>query len=453
MPHSLFMIIAKRTITILVLSFVLTAAAAAQTGKIDNIAQQASLVTEFEVNGMKVLVKRRASAPTFAAGLFVRGGVRNYTEANAGIENFALSVATEAGKKFNRQQVRRQIASTGSSIGAGSSRDYSSIAFVSTRENFDRMWELFADVAIDPAFAADDVERIRQQLIAGLREAETSPDAALQAAQERSIYAGHPYALNPNGTIKNVSAFTAADLRNYHRSLMQTSRLLLVVVGDIDAEQLKAKVTQSFGKLPRGNYKEAPLPPLDFSRPTVDVTTRNIPTNYVQGTFAAPSLNNPDYFAMRVATTILQQLVYEEVRVKRQLSYAPNAELNNFGANTGTIYVTSVDANQSVQVMLAQVNDLKTRSLNDQMIAGMAGQFLTNYYVAQETNSAQVAELARYELIGGGWRNSFEFLNKIREVTAKDVQAVANKYMKNVRFVVIGNPQTIDEKIFKGTSQ
>ena len=75
MPHSLFMIIAKRTITILVLSFVLTAAAAAQTGKIDNVAQQASLVTEFEVNGMKVLVKRRASAPTFAAGLFVRGGV------------------------------------------------------------------------------------------------------------------------------------------------------------------------------------------------------------------------------------------------------------------------------------------------------------------------------------------------------------------------------------------
>ena len=56
--------------------------------------------------------------------------------------------------------------------------------------------------------------------------------------------------------------------------------------------------------------------------------------------------------------------------------------------------------------------------------------------------------VARYELIGGGWRNSFQFLNRVREVKASDIQAVANKYIKNLRFVVVGNPASIDRTVF-----
>jgi zinc protease len=233
---------------------------------------------------------------------------------------------------------------------------------------------------------------------------------------------------------------------------MQTSKLLLVVVGDVDAAALKARVESSFGKLPRGEYKEEPFPPLDFSKGSVDIATRNLPTNYVEGVFSAPSISSPDYYAMRVAMTLLQELVYNEVRIKRQLSYAPNAELNNDAANTANIYVTAVDANQAVSVMLNQIDLLKTKTVTDEKIAGMAGQFLTNYYLRQETNAAQAGELARYELIGGGWRNSFEFLNRIRSVKPEDIQTVANKYMKNIRFVVVGNPAAINKSVFLQTS-
>lgn len=420
----------------------------AQTGKIANIAEQAALVTEFDVNGMKVLVKRRASAPTVAAGLFIRGGARNISDKNAGIENLTLSAAVEAGKKFPRQSLRRELSRTGSSITAGAGRDFSAISFATTRQNFNRVWKLFTDVAIDPKFLPKDITRVRGQILAGLRESEISPDGALQALNDRVIYNGHPYSNDVSGTASTIGAFTAADIRAYHRSMTQTSRLLLVVVGDIDADDLKARVTAAFGKLPRGDYQDQPFPPLDFSKATVDIVPRTIQTNYVQGVFDAPSLSSPDYFPMRVAMTILQQLVYEEVRVKRQLSYAPNAELQNFSANTANIYVTAVDANQAVKVMLDQIEQLKTQTVNEQMIAGMAGQFLTNYYVGQETNAAQAGELARYELIGGGWRNSFEFLNRIREVKPRDVQAVANKYMKNLRFVVVGNQLAVNKSIF-----
>ena len=420
----------------------------AQTGKIDNVAAQSALVTEFDVNGLKVILKRRASAPTYAAGLFIRGGARNITAANAGVESFALTTATEAGTKYPRQALRRELSRTGTKLSASSNSDYSAIAMASTRENFDRIWDVFADVSINPAFAADDVERVRQQIFSGLREAESVPDAALDRLKDRIVYSGHPYSNDVQGDQKTISALTPADLRAYHKGMMETSRLLLVVVGDIDPNELKAKVAATFGRLPRGDYKETPLPALDFSKSTLDVTPRTIQTNYVKGVFNAPSLNNPDYFPMRVAMTILQQLVYEEVRVKRQLSYAPDAELDLSAANSANIYVTAVDANQAVKVMLDQIGVLKTNPIPERAISGMAGQFLTNYYVGQETNTAQVAELARYELIGGGWRNSFEFLNRIREVKPADIQTVANKYMKNLRFVVIGNPSAIDRSIF-----
>ena len=55
---------------------------------------------------------------------------------------------------------------------------------------------------------------------------------------------------------------------------METSRLLLVIVGDIDANELQKKVAATSGKLPRGDYKEAAYPAIDFSKPTVDITER-----------------------------------------------------------------------------------------------------------------------------------------------------------------------------------
>lgn len=433
---------------ILPLALIFAVSAFGQTGKIDNIAEQAGLVTEFDVNGLKVLVKRRPSAPTVAVGLFIRGGARNINQKNAGIENLALMAAVEAGTVFPRTALRRELSRTGSTLSAASTKDYSAVSFASTRQNFDRVWNVFTDVAINPAFAAEDVERVRRQIMAGLRETGTSPDNALQALQDRVIYAGHPYANDVTGTLGTIGSLTTADLRAYHKSLMQTSRLLLVVVGDIDASDLKTRVAAAFGKLPRGEYAEQPLPSLDFSKGTLDIAPRTIQTNYIQGIFAAPSLASPDYFAMRVAATILQQMVYEEVRVKRQLSYAPSAELNNFGANTANIYVTAVDANKAVSVMLDQIEQLKNSPVSQEEIDGMAGQFLTNYYIAQETNAAQAGELARYELIGGGWRNAFEFFNRIREVKSADVQAVVRKYMKNIRFVVVGNPQAVDKNVF-----
>ncbi|HEX5070925.1 MAG TPA: insulinase family protein, partial [Vicinamibacterales bacterium] len=262
------------------------------------------------------------------------------------------------------------------------------------------------------------------------------------------LYAGHPYANDPNGTLETVTRLTVEDLKRFHQQVMETSRLLLVIVGDINADAVRTRVEATLGKLPRGTYKDTPVPPLVFTAPSLNVTPKNLPTNYVRGVYAAPPPGSPDIYPLRVANSILQALVFQEVREKRALSYAPEAFLGSGGANTGGIYVTAVDANQAVDVMLKQINLLRRQEVNSAVTDATAQDFLTTYYLGQETNAAQAGSLAQAELLSGGWNVAGEFIDRIRAVTPGDVRRVASMYMRSLQFVVLGDPAKIDRRIF-----
>ena len=412
------------------------------------VADQSSLVTEFDVNGLKVLVKRREGSLTVVAGLFIKGGSRNINAANAGIEDLMLDSASEASANYPRERLRAELARLGTSISNGINLDYSVLSLLSTRPNFDRSWDIFTDVALHPSFTAEDVERVRSRLVVSLSDEEDTPDSYLQELTSRVSYVGHPYINDPHGTAESVGKLTADDVRRYHKDIMQTSRLLLVVVGDVDAETIRDRVANTFGKLPRGDYKSAPVMALSFPASTVDVTTRNLPTNYIQGVFTAPPPDSPDAYPMRIATSILQNRLFVEIRVKRNLSYAPDAFLWSQAANLGGVYVTSTDANQSTRIMLNEIERLQREPISQDDLIGAIQQYLTRYYLGEETNAAQAGELAQAEIIGGGWRNAMMFMDKIRAVTQADVQRVAQKYMRHLRFVVLGDPKSVDKSVF-----
>lgn len=434
--------------TIKFVLFISIALTSVQLGYSQTVRTAAGQITEFDVNGMKVLIKRRLGTPTVAAGLYFRGGVKNLTANNAGIEGFALNVAAEGTKSYPRQKLRKETSSVGTVISAGANYDFSTLAMACTKQSFENSWKIFVDVAINPAFAPEDVERVRGTFLTGLRAQTDSPEGALDFVNDSILYAGHPYAASPQGTITNITKFRPSDLAAYHRSLVQTSRMLLVIVGDLEPTELQKQIVASFGTLPRGDYKDKPLPPLDFSKPTVDITSKTVETNYVKGTFAAPSIRDADYYAMRTAMTVLQQRVFEEVRGKRNLSYAPDAELDDMAANTASISASTTRPNEAVAVMLDEINKIKQGSVDAETIGQMGAYFLTTYYLKEETNAAQAAELAQYELLGGGWRNSLEFLDRMRKVKPAEIQAAANKYMKNIRFVIVGNPADVDKAFF-----
>jgi predicted Zn-dependent peptidase len=414
------------------------------------VAKQAALVSEFDVNGLKVLLKRREGSLTVAAGLFFRGGSANINAQNAGIESLMLSAATEASQNFPRVTMRRELSRMGTVIGSSSNNDYSVLSLGTTRMHFARSWQIFTDIALRPSFTNEDVSLVQKRMIVSLSDDTDSPDVYLQRLQERVAYAGHPYVNSTSGTPETIAKFTPDDLRKYHAQLLETSRLLLVIVGDLNPTEVRDLVAASFGKLPRGSYKAAEMPQLAFDKSTVNVTPRELPTNYIQGLFTAPPLTSPDIYPMRIASSLLRDRVFEEVRVKRNLSYAPDAFLRTQAANVGGLYVTAVDANQSIRVMLSEISRLQTEPVNADDIHAVIAQYLTTYYLGQETNAAQAGELAQYELIGGGWRNSVDFLEKLSAVTPADIQRVSQKYMRNIRFVVLGNPQSVDPNVFTG---
>ncbi len=461
--RSAYSIFRKRVNSVLVTLVLLTAAATAPAQQAPQakpvqtlqsartlVATQAALITDFEVNGLKVLVKRREGSLTVGAGLYIKGGARNITAQNAGIESLTFDVASEGSTSFPRAKMRDELSRMGTVIGASANHDYSVLALRSTRLNFDRSWQMFTDVALNPSFAKEDFTLIQQRLLSALRDDNDSPESHLQYLHDRVAYASHPY-MNPvRGTVESVSRLTVEDLRNYHRKVMETSRLLLVIVGDVDPNQIRTMVAASFGKLPRGSYQAVPIQQLVFDKSSVEITPRALETNYVQGYFTAPAPNSADIYPMRIASSLLRDRVFLEVRAKRNLSYAPDAFLRSQAANIGGIYVTADDANQSVRLMLDEINRLQRVAISDEDIQSVVAQYLTSYYIGQETNAAQVGELAQYELLGGGWRNSLDFIEKLSAVTPEDVQRVAQKYMRNLRFVVLGDPKSVDTQIFTG---
>src|SRR5260370_3295023 len=92
-------------------------------------AAAAAQVTEFDVNGLKVLVKRREGSLTASAGLYIRGGSTNITADNAGVEGFMLAAATEASANFSRQRMPKETSRIGTAIGGRAGYDFSVLSF------------------------------------------------------------------------------------------------------------------------------------------------------------------------------------------------------------------------------------------------------------------------------------------------------------------------------------
>jgi|YNPBryunderm2012_1023409.scaffolds.fasta_scaffold00565_9 zinc protease len=395
-------------------------------------------VTEQTVAGVKTLVKRRPGSQTVAVGLFFAGGAGHITPAQAGIEALTLAAATQASRHFPRDLLRWETARLGCSLSYLVTYDYSALTLAATRRAFEQSWTLFADVVRYPRFEAEDVTLTRERLVASLLDDEDDPDALLQQVQAKAVYRQHPYAALPHGTPETLEQLGVAEVRAHYARLLTTKRMLLVVVGDVLPRQIAKAAAKLFAGLPAGTPPK-PVPPVSWVVPGVTVVNRPLPTDYVQGVYAAPPLTAPDFPALRLAAAILRDRIFEEVRVKRNLSYAPTAFLTAQGANLGGIYVSSVTAQQAVEVMLKEIERLKTELVEPAELRATVAQFLTTTYLAEETNSGQVAALALYELIGGGWRRWGAAMDQLQAVTPEQVQAAARKYMSNLWFVIVGD--------------
>jgi zinc protease len=405
-------------------------------------------VKEFSVNGLKVILKTNPANEIIAANLYIRGGVLNVTPETAGIEALLLESATKGTAKYPKEKLNAELARLGTQISGEVKHDYSLINMRCVKTHFERSWDIFAEVILNPRLDPQEVERVREQLLAALRQRNDHPDSHLEVLGEARFYQNHPYALSPEGTVASVSQITIAQMRQYLTDNLITSKLLLVVVGNVDQTDLQNKIATAFGQLPPGNYQPQYPAMVKHAAAGVHVEAHDLPTNYIAGYFTAPSRRDADYYAMRTAVAILQDRVFEEVRTKRNLSYAPEVRLQDLFANHGKLYVTTVAPDSTIKIMLAEVKRLQNRLLDAEGLRDRLNLSLTSYYLENETNAAQAAFLARFELAGLGWRASEKFMKNRQKVTPEQVRHAAQKYMNNFQFVVIGDPAKIDQNLF-----
>lgn len=407
-------------------------------------------VTVAYVNGLKILVKRTPGAELAAMALHVRGGARNWSAADAGVERLALSVAASGGtQKLDKDAFARQLAALGSDIHAEVRLDHAALRAKSLGSKWDETFALLAGTFVEPALPAAEIEVQRARQLADLRHEQENPDAQLGLLAHRALYAGHPFANRAVGTAETVEKLGAPALEAHLAKLRETSRLMFVTVGDVDPAHVIEKVRGALGQLARGNYEDKPFPAISFGSPNVAVTEKKLPTNYIEAAFPAPGWRDADQADAMVAMSLLRYRLFEEVRTKRNLSYAPGAGLSmGTTAPTGYLYVTAVDPDKTIRVFHDEVRKLRAEPMSDKELAGTKSTYLTQYLMQNETVDGQAAMLGDAEILGGNWQLARTLPERIRAVTPAGVQAYAKKYLARMQVVVLGDPAKIDKTLF-----
>ena len=405
-----------------------------------------ALTTSFDVAGVHVILRQNSANNVVAANLYLLGGARQVTAANAGIEPILLDISERGTRQYPKNALRRAMAKLGSEIVIAPNADWTMFGIRSSTEVFDSTWAIFADRVMHPTLAKSEISVVKAQHLSGIRQRRDDPDALADLLADSITFVGHPYAVSVGGNEKSIQAIDSAALREYQRTQFVTSRMLLVVVGNIDRAHIERLVSKSIGQLPRGSYGWTAPPRVPESPTAIVMARRQLPTNYILGYYSGPLAKGEDYQALRVATSVLTGRMFAEIRTRQNLTYDVHAPFVDRAATMGGLYVSTVSPDTTLKLMRAAILDLQQGMLDPAGLKQLEEQFITEYFLDNETNAAQADFLARSQLYGGDYREAEQFVDELKSVTPEAVQRVARKYMKGFRFAYVGDPTKLNPR-------
>ena len=406
-------------------------------------------VSVLDAGGVRVLVKREPHVKLVSAQLYLEGGVRNWTAENAGVERLALATAVAGGTEtLPKAAFQEKLERLGSQLGSESTNDFAVVEAKGLRERWRPTFDLMADAVLHPALPEDEIEQQRQLQLSALRQEDEQPDSILEKLSHAMLYHGLPYANRAIGTPRSVAALRRGDLVRHLTDIRQKSRLLLVVVGDVDPGEIASWAKGAFGALPAGTWRPEPPTPPVFQKPEVRVVALPLPTTYILAAFPAPSWRSPDLPAAIVAMSALKEELFDEVRTKRNLSYAPAAGLSLGGLGAGYLYVTAEEPNTTLKVMLDVLHGEMAGKIDPAVLDGDKRIFLTHFLMRDEATDGIASLLGRAEILGGDWRIAGKLIDGVERVGPAQVAAFLKAYAKNFQTAVLGDPARIDQGLF-----
>jgi predicted Zn-dependent peptidase len=399
-----------------------------------------SNTVEFTVNGLKVIL-RQTQKETLVMSMYFRGGLSNYSAANAGIESLALSGAIECGtSKYPANDFNDQIDEYGLHLGGSASDDYGIVKLSCISRYTDEAWKLFSSAIAAPVFETQKFNLLKEQKINNLKQDLSNPDARLKRLAQEFAFTATPYAVNPDGTVANLEALSRDAVRDYYyNTLLNKNRMFLVVAGNISRQDLEKKMLETFSGITAKPYTPATISTAFFTEDIYKIEGRSIATNYVAGIINAPGLNNPHYPAFRLAVTILNSALFEVIRLSKHLSYAPSASISEGRVSYVTMYASTTEPGETVKAMRMVLSFMKNKIYSEKLMDNVRKGHLNAYAKRQEIMSDIADQLGNAEIMGD-WKLAENLAARMSVVTPQEMNEVLNIYAKNIRWAYIGDP-------------
>ncbi|HVK40142.1 MAG TPA: insulinase family protein [Candidatus Kapabacteria bacterium] len=397
-----------------------------------------SVTRAFAHNNINTIVSPAANE-LVSVIIGLEGGLLTGETQNPALGEFTSDLITSSGShQYPKEALRRFVSRTSTSLYGQADARGISYRMTTTLSHFDEAFRMLASVVMNPLYDTVEFRNIMQQRIAAARRRWSQPEGYAQLIADSLIKLGHPV-LSRITNEADIASVTIPMMREFMGRITERTRMFVVVVGNVTPEQIREKLSL-FDELPRGKYTQAAVAPLvvpkSSSIEVVDLPKS--PTTYVTATFVGPVASGDDYWPMVVGMSHLRSRLFEEVRTKRNLSYAPQSYLtSSLGQGIGAMAVSAVLPDSAVPVMLAEFEKMRRGEFTEKELEDAKAVFITNFYMSRMTNSDKATALYNAERNTGRWERAFG-LDLIEAVRKEDVVRVFNAYPKAMQFGVVG---------------
>jgi zinc protease len=400
-------------------------------------------------NGLQVVAVSHHEQPAVSLRLLVRAGGAQDPSGKPGVAYLAASLLDQGTTTKNAERIASTIDSIGGAIGAGSGSDITFINAAVMKDSLGLALDLLSDLARHPAFAPEEIDRQRQQILSGLKVSYDDPDYLAGVVFDRLVYGFHPYGKPDSGTPESITAVTRPDLLAFHKRWFGANNAILAIVGDVTSEEAFSGAERAFGSWERVELPE--VKPEEPPPPTRRVVVVDRPgaaqTEIRVGNVSLPR-RHPDYLALDIATKILGgeggNRLHRVLRSERGLTYGASADLNalkdtgNIVADTDTRSEKTAEALRLIveEIVRLQRQRVQQRELSD------AQEYLTGSFpLTVETPSAIALQVLNAVFYGLDLNELQTYRERVNAITVDDIQRVAQLYLHpdKLSIVLVGD--------------
>src|SRR5450432_1616351 len=346
---------------------------------------------EMTVNGIQVIVQPSGNEIVEVLTVF-KGGVQNYPADKAGIESLSITALTECGtKKESKNSFKDKLDKVSAEIGGSAGMDFSTVTLNCIKSDLDQVWPLYVDAINIPLFDSSEFDRIKQDAISGLKSQASRPDFAISKFAKETAFKGKDYAKSPSGEEETVGRLSASETKAYYSSILTRSRMLIVVVAELERDKIEKMVKELTASVPEGKKIELKRYNYIPAGNSFAEQKKAVATNYIQGITSGPQPGSTEYNAFSIAMDIFYDRQYLEVRVHNGLSYAPQVGFSG-GLTPYTIFrVSTTKPDNYIQVINKLVDKTHAEGFSPEEVKNSKTGYVTKFYYRMETNAAQAS--------------------------------------------------------------